>query len=749
MSTGQEMQPFTLCCARVRGKNKNTFYPDDRVVHNLPELLEAVQYDHTPGTFTDRHRNNKKWCCTECLTFDVDNTEGGPLVTPETIKQDFPGVVHYIVHSRHHNEPKDGKPAAPRFHVYFPTGLLTDAAAVGKLLADVAGTHQYFDGACLDLARFYFGVEHPTGDYVPGALTLDQFMAQQQAAPVATAPAALPASTGSAKVWAGRNDRMKSFAFAQLRRCGPDGLAEAEAAFYTEAAKDDPPLPDAELATIWHYAVQNAPAKIWNQPGYLTPDEYATRGLPCEVLPLKLSDLSEVAEGVRFAEAVTGGLLYNNSLDWLAWDGCRFAPDKNRARLLAQTFTERQLQAAAADLQKAAGAAARDVDNTELAAQVKHAKELYAFLKRCRQTNGINHLLTEAAPHLAIAVDDLDADPFLLNTPGGIVDLRTGELRAPDPAARCTKVTAVAPGSDGAELWRGFLDTVTCGNTELAEYLQTVAGMAVLGKVLTETLLIATGDGGNGKSTFFNTLARVLGDYSTSINPSLLLTGNRGNVGAEVAVLRGVRLALAAETEEGQRLESSTVKRLCSTDRIAANPKYMQPFTFTPSHTLLMFTNFLPRVGSSDRGTWSRLTVLPFNAHLRDTAGERKDYAEVLFTQAGGAVLSWMIAGARRFIANGYKLTPPAVVREALADYRKSCDWLGGFLTECCELGENYATSSRELYQRYSSYCQVNGDYRRDSRDFTNAMQTAGYALQHKKIGNLYAGLRLRAEFPQ
>ena len=749
MSTGQEMQPFTLCCARVRGKNKNTFYPDDRVVHNLPELLEAVQYDHTPGTFTDRHRNNKKWCCTECLTFDVDNTEGGPLVTPETIKQDFPGVVHYIVHSRHHNEPKDGKPAAPRFHVYFPTGLLTDAAAVGKLLADVAGTHQYFDGACLDLARFYFGVDHPTGDYVPGALTLDQFMAQQQAAPVATAPAALPASTGSAKVWAGRNDRMKSFAFAQLRRCGPDGLAEAEAAFYTEAAKDDPPLPDAELATIWHYAVQNAPAKIWNQPGYLTPDEYATRGLPCEVLQLKLSDLSEVAEGAKFADNVVGGLLYNTSLGWLAWDGCRFAPDECRARLLAQLFTERQLKAAAADLQQAAGAAAQDTENTELAAQAKRAKDVYAFVKRCRQTNGINHLLTEAKPHLAVAVDDLDADPFGLNTPAGIVDLRTGELRAPDPAARCTKVTTVAPGSDGAELWRGFLDTITCGDAELADYLQTVAGMAVLGKVFTETLLIATGDGGNGKSTFFNTLARVLGDYSTSINPALLLTGNRGNVGAEVAVLRGVRLALAAETEEGQRLESSTVKRLCSTDRIAANPKYMTPFTFTPSHTLLMFTNFLPRVGSSDRGTWSRLTVLPFNAHLRDTAGERKDYAEVLFTQAGGAVLSWMVEGARRFIANGYKLTPPAVVREALADYRKSCDWLGGFLTECCELGENYATSSRELYQRYSSYCQVNGDYRRDSRDFTNAMHTAGYALQHKKIGNLYAGLRLRAEFPQ
>ena len=273
--------------------------------------------------------------------------------------------------------------------------------------------------------------------------------------------------------------------------------------------------------------------------------------------------------------------------------------------------------------------------------------------------------------------------------------------------------------------------------------------MAVLGKVFTETLLIATGDGGNGKSTFFNTLARVLGDYSTSINPSLLLTGNRGNVGAEVAVLRGIRLALAAETEEGQRLESSTVKRLCSTDRIAANPKYMQPFTFTPSHTLLLFTNFLPRVGSSDRGTWSRLTVLPFNAHLRDTAGEKKDYADMLYTQAGGAVLSWMVEGARRFIANGYKLTPPAVVREALADYRKSCDWLGGFLTECCELGENYVTASSEIYQRYTAHCQVAGEYRRDNRDFAHAMQNAGYERKHTMKGWQYYGLRLRSEFSQ
>lgn len=741
MTAPQQIPSFTLSCAKVRGNQTNTRYPDDRRIYTLDDLLEAVTLDHVPGAFADHIRGKDRWRCTECIVLDVDNDPGGPLVTPETIKQDFPDVAHYIVYSRHHNQPKNGKPAAPRFHVYFPTGLLTDAADVKKLLDTLTTVYNYFDPNCKDIDRFYFGVANPQGEAVPGTLTVDQFMERQSAA-----PAALPAAKGREIPAGERNATLSAYAFTVLKKFGPEGIAEAEAAFLQRAEDCNPPLSDGELSTVWHYAVQNAPAKIWNKPGYLTPAEYDAQGFPVEVLSFKLSDLSEIAEGQLFAENTSGVLLWNPSLDWLVWDGCRFAPDNSKARLLAQNFTGKQHRAAQVDVQQAAGAAAQDLENAELATRAKKAKALLTFVNRCRSTNGLNHLMTEAAPHLACKLDDLDADPFALNTPAGIVDLRTGELRPSDPAALCTKVTAVGPCDDGAELWRGFLDTICCGDAGLVDYLQTVAGMAALGQVFTETLLLATGDGGNGKSTFFNTLARVLGDYATSVRPALLLTGNANN-GAELAALRGVRLALAAETEEGQRLDGAAVKGLVSTDRVAANPKYKDPFSFTPSHTLVLYTNFLPRVGSSDRGTWSRLTVLPFNAHLRDTAGERKDYAEILFTQAGGAVLAWMIEGARRFIANGYKLTPPTVVQEALADYRKSNDWLGAFMEECCDLGENFAASSKELYQRYTAYCQVSGDYRRDSRDFANAMKSAGFELKHKMHGNAYTGLRLHSGF--
>lgn len=747
MSTGPQynLPPFMLytpsSVSRGQSGEKLNFH---RVVNvdSFESLQSVAVSNHTVFSFKGT-RKAEHWEGAEALVFDVDNDHNGPLVTPETIKQDFPDVAFCYIFSRNNGKPKNGKPATVRFHVYFPIELTTGADEVKGLISSVCEKFSYFDPKCQDLGRMIFGVAHPQGGYVTGTLRLDQFMKCQ----TATAAPTVPATENRCLIPAGeRNATLSAYSFTVLKKFGPEGIAEAEAAFLQRAEDCDPPLSDGELSTIWHYAVQRAPAKIWNKPGYLTPAEYDAQGFPVEVLSFKLSDLSEIAEGQLFAENTSGVLLWNPSLDWLVWDGCRFAPDNSKARLLAQKFTGKQHRAAQADVQQAAGAAAQDTENAELAARAKKAKALLTFVNRCRSTNGLNHLMTEAAPHLACKLDDLDADPFALNTPAGIVDLRTGVLRPSDPAALCTKATAVGPCDDGAELWNSFLDTVCCGDSALAAYLQTVAGMAALGQVFTETLLLATGDGGNGKSTFFNTLARVLGDYATSVRPALLLTGNANN-GAELAALRGVRLALAAETEEGQRLDGAAVKGLVSTDRVAANPKYKDPFSFTPSHTLVLYTNFLPRVGSSDRGTWSRLTVLPFNAHLRDTAGERKDYAEILFTQAGGAVLAWMIEGARRFIANGYKLTPPTVVREALADYRTSNDWLGAFMEDCCELGENYAVSSKELYQRYTAYCQVSGDYRRDSRDFANAMKSAGFDKKHTMKGWLYMGLRLRSDF--
>lgn len=754
MSTGQEMQPFTLCCARVRGKNKNTFYPDDRVVHNLPELLEAVQFDHTPGTFTDRHRNNKMWCCTECLTFDVDNDPGGPVVTPETIKQDFPGVAHYIVYSRHHNAPKDGKPAAPRFHVYFPTGLLTDAAAVDNLLTDVLARYPYFDQACKDLARFYFGVERPAGGYEPGGLTLDQFMTQQQTPPATTAPAALPVPSAPERIIpAGeRHNHMVKVATQVLTRCGPDGIEQAREAYDREAEYLEGPFPQAELERIWTDQLAFAQASIWASPDYLTPAEYAVQGFQ-DVAPAlqgdilyKLSDLSDVAEGELFAKNFSGTVLYNKGLSWLVWDGARFKQSDGQARKLAHKFTALQLEAAQAAFQKASAGAAKDLNDALLQEQFLKAKKFLAFVAHCRETTGIDHLLKEAAVHLEIDADALDADPAKLNTPAGVIDLRTGVIQPSDPAERCTKIASVAPSDTGADIWQDFLAQITCGDADMARYLQELAGMAAYGKQVNEGIVLAVGDGGNGKSTLFNVLARVLGDYAGSINPKILLASRGKSYDAETVELRGLRLAIAAETEEGARLDSAAVKQLGSQDRISARPLYGKPIAFWPSHTLVLFTNFLPKVGSRDGGTWSRLKIAPFKAKLRGAKGEVKDFASYLYDNAGGAVLSWIVEGAQRFIANGFKIEPPEAARAALAEYSRENDWLQDFIEDCCCIGPSYTAGSQELYTMYAMHCQATGaGYKRDAREFRQALTAAGYESRRQNKGVRFYGLGLKS----
>ena len=753
MTAPQSIPAFTLSCAKVRGDVKNTRYPDDKEIHALDDLLEAVTLDHVPGAFADHIRGKDHWSCTECVVLDVDNADGGPLVTPETIKQDFPDVAHYIVYSRHHNQQKNGGPAAPRFHVYFPTGLLYKPADVESLLNTLVTSYPYFDPACKDLGRFYFGVANPQGEAVPGTLTVDEFMERQSFAPIS--PAALPVPAKPVKVWSGRNDRLKSVAFAQLCRCGPDGIAEAETAFYAEAAKDDPPLSDGELSTIWRYAVQRAPAKIWNKPGYLTPAEYAVQGFQ-DVAPAlqgevmyRLSDLSDVAEGELFAKNFGGTVLYNKGLGWLVWNGTRFKQGDGPARKLAHKFTALQLEAAQAAFQKASAGAAKDLTNAALTEQFQKAKKFLAFVNHCRESTGIDHLLKEAAVHLETEADMLDADPAKLNTPAGIIDLRTGKLHPNDPAERCTKITTVAPSDTGADIWREFLDQITCGDTDMVRYLQELAGMAAYGKQVNEGIVLAVGDGGNGKSTLFNVLARVLGDYAGSINPKILLATGGKSYEAEAAELRGLRLALAAETEEGARLDGAAIKQYGSQDKISARPLYSKPITFWPSHTLVLFTNFLPKVGSRDAGTWSRLKVAPFKAKLRGAKGEVKDFASYLYENAGGAVLAWIVEGARRFIANGFKIELPEAARAALAEYNRENDWLQDFIDDCCDVGPNYTAGSAELYSSYSYHCQATGaSFKRDLREFRNALTAAGYESKHTNKGCVFRGLQLRPTPP-
>lgn len=465
---------------------------------------------------------------------------------------------------------------------------------------------------------------------------------------------------------------------------------------------------------------------------------------------LEPGDQTDVGQASVFVQEYGHKIRYSKATDFLIYNGQKWDENSLDVQRLSQELTERQLQEARKKLEEARQAYDRAVeDDPESAGEAKkevdRCGKYRKYVLQRRGSAKIKATMTEAAPMVQIQTKDLDADGYLLNTPGGTVNLRTGEIRPHRPEDYCTKITAVAPDQTSAEIWAAFLDRLTVGDKDLARYLQEVAGICAIGEVKREELIIATGTGGNGKSTFFNLLARVMGDYSGALSAEILTTGTKKNKDPEKAELRGKRLVIAAELEEGMRLSTATVKQLCSTDEIQAEKKYKDPFKFRPSHHVVLYTNHLPKVGTRDSGTWSRLVVVPFMAKFRGESGEIKDYASVLFEQCGGAVLSWIVQGAQRVVLQGFQIKQPQCVIDAIAEYRGNNDWLQHFLDIRCVMGPGCTARGGDLYQDYRTHCMMIGEtYIRSSVDFSRALQDAGISSRKTKTGKIYSGLRLK-----
>lgn len=546
-----------------------------------------------------------------------------------------------------------------------------------------------------------------------------------------------------------RNSTLASIAFSLIIKYGPDD-GKAYEAFIQAAAKCSPVLDNNEVQGIWDSAVSGYKKKVINRADYLSPAEYAVQEFAQSVEP---ADYTDVGQAQLFTTLYGSGIRYSNATKWLVYDGGKWDENELKAHGLAQELTDRQLAEARKRLKKARAELdkaieAGDEDRQEEAqADVKAAESFRSYVLGRRKTSRIAATLTEAEPAAEIKVMELDKDEFLLNTPDGTVDLRTGKMRPHDPQDYCTKMTAVAPSLDGMDIWLEFLDRMTCGDRDLQEYHQIVAGMQAVGKVYVENLIIATGIGGNGKSTFYNSQARVMGDYAGSIASDVLITNSRKNKSPEYAELRGKRLVIAAELEEGMRLDTAVVKKLCSTDPIRAEKKFKAPFDFIPSHTTILYTNHLPKVGTNDKGTWDRLVVVPFNARFRGEKGEIFNYGDYLFEHAGGAILAWIIEGARKFIAARYHIEQPECVRQAIAEYQQQNDWFHNFINDRCETGGSYAEGAQSMYLNYRAYCDEVGDYKRSAAEFKNEMLKAGYKWHKSKTGASYYGIRLASDF--
>ena len=739
---------FTLFTASCTGMESNCRYPQKREIQNAQDLKEAAAFDHVCAAYKNsyRSRDNFLWSDVAVMDCDNDHTENpGEWVTGEKLLAMLPGVAVAIVPSRNNEKTKDGRKARPRFHAYFPIPKLQDEKAYSILKQEIREQFPFFDEAALDSARFLYGSPTESVLWQEGEesiLAIFQTSRQEGFIPQGQ-----------------RNNTMSRFAGRIVKRYGDS--ERAYSIFLEEANKCNPPLEAEELNKIWQSALRFG-KKIAAQEGYVSPDQYNQDFGQGE--SLRPSDYSDIGQAKVLLREYGNELRYTEEADFIRYNGVYWMESRQAAVGAVEEFLDLQLADATDQTEQAVRELVQlglpqevvrkggrslekiiEVGQQKAYAGYLSAEAYRTFVMKRRDIRYILSALQALKPMILLPIQSLDADEFLLNTPSATYDLRQGmkggrEHRAEDFMTKCT---AVDPGNDGRDIWEKALGAFFTHDQDLIQYAQEISGLMAIGKVYVEALVIAYGDGRNGKSTYWNSIARVLGTYCGGISADALTANCKRNIRPEMAELKGKRMVIAAEMEEGVRLSTSVLKQICSTDEVGGEKKYKAPFQFVPSHTIVLYTNHLPRVGASDEGTWRRLIVIPFTAQFTGKS-EVKNYTDYLVEKAGPAILQWIIEGAQRVIEKDYHLDPPQCVREAIEKYRGQNDWLHHFLDDCCELAPGFQEKSGELYGAYRAYCQQMNEYTRSTSDFYAALESAGFARRRTKVGRFVTGLQLK-----
>lgn len=745
---------ITLYTADTVGNPKNCKYPHEKVIEDPDALAEAVVSDNVCGRFKDDYRSGDNFISCNCIMMDNDNDhseEESDWVSPEQFAAELPDVQMAIVPSRNNMKPKNGKPPRPKYHVIFPIKESEDPKYIAGLKQSIQRRFPFFDGNALDAARFVFGAPCSKDEVLwqDGWETIEDYIEVSDA--VDELEDMLPMKPLGVIPNGQRNKTLNLFAGKILKRYGD--CERAYQIYLEEAKKCETPLSEFELKNIYKSALKFYKEKVVKQDGYVAPIDYNDPNKQPGYL--KPDDFSDIGEAKVLVKEYGAELLYTPATGYMRYDGRVWVESKQKAVGAMEEFLDLQYYDAMillAERKKACIDAGIDVNDkkaalsdeeAKLLAEFVEAKLYFNFVLKRRDMKYVMSTLQAAMPMLEVAIDDLDGDPYLLNTPIGTIDLRVGlsSLREHDPNDHITKITQLAPSDDGKEEWLDQLDRTFLGNAETIEYTQKLLGEAIFGYVQNERMTIAHGQGRNGKSTVCNACAAVLGTYSGSISAETLTIGCKRNVKPEIAEIKGKRLLIAGELEENQRLSTSVVKQLCSTDRIVGEKKYKDPFSFVPSHSLILYTNHLPKVGGTDEGIWRRLVVIPFYATFVGE-GDILNYTNVL-VEHGGYILKWLIEGAKKAYDANFKVTVPAEVQEAINKYRNDNDWFAHFLEECCEVDASFEEKSGDLYSSYRAYCARVNEYARSTTEFYNVLSSRGFEQHRSKSGRTIKGLKL------
>jgi P4 family phage/plasmid primase-like protien len=398
---------------------------------------------------------------------------------------------------------------------------------------------------------------------------------------------------------------------------------------------------------------------------------------------------------------------------YLFWDGKRW------------TWDER------GEVTKLAHETARSIfADAEHATDQQTQRQIAKFAVASQNQNRISGMLSEARPYLAVGMDELDRDPWLITCENGTLDLRTRKLKDHDPEDHITKLAPVSYRPEAAcPVFEKYLrDTL---EDAVISFVKRYAGYTLTGITRERLFAILWGSGKNGKTTLVELLEDVMGDYATNTDTETILAKKYQGVGNDVAALRGARFVAAAEVEQGRRLAESKVKQLTGSDTITARHLFGEPFDFRPQFKLWLSTNNKPVIQGTDDAIWDRIRLIPFTQRFE---GARQDpkLAEKLRGELPG-VFAWMVSGCLEWQEHG--LGEPESVLDATKHYRSEMDTLAAFIDEKCVVAPNAIVSAEILYQQYSLWCDNYGERKDSQKALAPKLRDRGFERQRATGG--------------
>jgi putative DNA primase/helicase len=346
--------------------------------------------------------------------------------------------------------------------------------------------------------------------------------------------------------------------------------------------------------------------------------------------------------------------------------------------------------------------------------------------------------LAKSDRRMAATIDQWDADPWLLNTPDGVIDLRTGTVRAHRADDYMTKITAAGPGG-GCPIFLKFLDRITGSDAELIAYLRRVLGYALTGATRDHALFFGYGTGANGKSVLLSTVAGILGDYHKTAPIETFTASNVDRHPTDLAMLRGARLVTATETEEGRQWAESRIKSLTGGDRVSARFMRQDFFEYTPQFKLFIAGNHRPGLRSVDEAIRRRFHLIPFAVTIPPEERD-SELTEKLKAEWPG-ILAWIVAGCLKWQSEG--LAAPKAVTDATAEYLNSEDAIAAWIEDRCERDVNAWSGASALFASWASWANKAGENPGSQKKFSRKLVDRNFNKHDLTAGRGFYGLRI------